>query len=92
MRPFGPTAIPNVRDANAMLLYAVESSATHVAPPSVERSMPLNPAATSMRPFVAGTNATAERYPCGDVTLSANVHVAPPSEVVAKLRPRNMRC
>ena len=64
------------------------STGAQVRPPSLETSVPLRPTATSFSPWVSGTNATADRKPAGDVALSTTVHVAPPSEVRARFRPR----
>ena len=61
IRPFGPTAQPNASDANATLLYAVESTCIHVMPPSRDSSVPVSPTATSVVPRAPGTKATAER-------------------------------
>src|SRR4029078_10337152 len=43
IRPFGPTAQPNASDANATLLYAVESTDVHDLPPSRALSVPVAP-------------------------------------------------
>src|SRR5581483_9040654 len=84
IRPRGPAAHPAERDANATLLYATVSTIAQLSPPSSERAVPARPTATSMRPCVPGTYATADMYPCGNDPC-ANRHVAPPSLVSATL-------
>ena len=58
-----------------------------VRPPSFEACVPFNPTATSFFPALPGTYATADLKPCGALALSTSVHVLPPSDVSATLRP-----
>jgi hypothetical protein len=63
MRPFGPTAHPESRAANARALNAPLSKVRQVWPPSEERSEPEVPVAIHRR--ASGRYSTAERKPAG---------------------------